>query len=57
MVTCEVKYDNNARGIFYGGQTLSGVVEINNDKIRKIRGLSLRIEGFAKVTAEILSMT
>lgn len=50
MVHCEVKFDNNPQGIFYSGQALSGVVELNNDKARKIRGLSLRIEGFAKVS-------
>lgn len=49
MAKCEVKFDNNPNGIFYSGQTLSGVVELTNEKSRKIRGLSLRIEGFAKV--------
>lgn len=49
MVQCEVKYNNNPNGVYYSGQTLSGVIELHNDKPRKIRGLSLRIEGFAKV--------
>lgn len=49
MARCEVKFDNNPHGIYYSGQVLSGFVEITNDKARKIRGLSLRIEGFAKV--------
>lgn len=49
MVQCEVKFDNNPQGIYYSGQTLSGIVELNNEKARKIRGLSLRIEGLAKV--------
>lgn len=49
MVICEVKFDNNPNGVYYSGQTLSGVVEITNDKLRKIRALTLRIEGYAKV--------
>jgi Arrestin (or S-antigen), N-terminal domain len=49
MVLCEIKFDNNPQGIYYAGQTLSGVVELNNEKSRNVRGLSLRIEGFAKV--------
>lgn len=48
-MNCEVKFDHNPQGIYYSGHTMSGVVELNNDKVRKIRGVSLRIEGFAKV--------
>lgn len=53
MAKCEVKFDNNPNGIYYSGQTLSGIVELTNEKVRKIRGLSLRIEGFAKVSPEL----
>ena len=49
MAKCEIKFDNNHNGVYYSGQVLSGFVEFNNEKSRKIRGLSLRIEGFAKV--------
>lgn len=49
MVNCEVKFENNPDGVYYSGQTLSGVVEITNDKHRKLRAVTLRIEGFAKV--------
>lgn len=49
MVKCDIKFDNNTQGIYYTGQSLSGIVELNNDKTRNIRGLSLRVEGFAKV--------
>lgn len=52
MVNCELKFDNNPNGIYYSGQTLSGVVEFYNEKTRKIRGVSLRIEGLAKVRTQ-----
>jgi hypothetical protein len=53
MVQCNIVFDNNTQGIYYSGQTLSGVVELNNEKARNIRGLSLRIEGFAKVIKKL----
>lgn len=49
MVICNIKYDNNQQGIYYSGQTLSGVIEINNEKNRDIKGVTLKIEGYAKV--------
>lgn len=49
MVQCEIKYDNNPNGIYFSGQTLSGVIEMKNERSRKIRALTLRIEGYAKV--------
>lgn len=49
MVFCEVKFDGNPNGVYYSGQTLCGVIEITNDKPRKIKALTLRIEGYAKV--------
>ncbi|CAG9804950.1 unnamed protein product [Chironomus riparius] len=49
VVNCEVKFDNNPNAIFFAGQTLSGVVELTIDKPKKIRGLVLKIEGYAKV--------
>ncbi|CRK98591.1 CLUMA_CG012198, isoform A [Clunio marinus] len=48
MVKCVVKYDNNPNGIYYSGQSLSGIIEFENEKTRNVRGVSLRIEGFAK---------
>ncbi len=50
MPTCYVDYENNPNGIFYAGQQLKGIVKIDNDKKRSISGITLRIEGYAKVS-------
>lgn len=49
MPTCKILYDNNPNSIYYAGQTLSGVIKLDNEKKREIRGVTLRIEGFAQV--------
>ncbi|CAG9804949.1 unnamed protein product [Chironomus riparius] len=48
MVNCNISYDNNQQGIYFSGQTLSGAIEITNEKNRSIKGITLKIEGFAK---------
>lgn len=41
-VDCEIKFDNSeADGVFYSGQHLSGVVEINLKEKLKIQSKSL----------------
>lgn len=55
MPTCHINYDNNPNGIFYAGQTLSGVIQLNNDKRRDIRGVTLRIEGFSMVLKKLFT--
>lgn len=49
MPTCNIVFDNNPNGIYYAGQLLSGVIKLDNEKKREIRGITLRIEGFATV--------
>lgn len=48
MVTCNVTFDK-PNGVYFSGQTLGGFIELKNDKSRNIRGVSLKIEGCAKV--------
>lgn len=50
MVSCKVKYDNTISGVLCGGQILSGVVELYNDRSRMIHGLSLSVGGRAEVS-------
>ncbi|CAO1405630.1 unnamed protein product [Diamesa tonsa] len=47
MAKCTISFDNNENGIFYAGQTLSGSIELNTDKVRKTKGVCLKIEGYA----------
>lgn len=49
MVQIFVNFTNNPHGVYYSGQNLSGEIEINNEKTRKIRCITMEIEGFAEV--------
>lgn len=41
-INYEIVFDNNAYGVFYGGQTMSGAVKLVLEKPKKIRGWSLK---------------
>lgn len=49
MVQINVNFTNNPQGVYYSGQALSGEIEINNEKSRSIRNVSMEIQGFAEV--------
>lgn len=50
MVQCNIIFDNsNTHGVYFSGQTVSGAVEILNEKKRNIKAVTLKIEGYAKV--------
>jgi hypothetical protein len=46
---CDIKFDNNPYGIFFAGQTVSGTIELTLGKPKKVRGISVKISGHAKV--------
>lgn len=48
VVKCELHFIDNPLGIYYAGQTVSGRVEIDVDKPKKIRGICLHVNGYAR---------
>ncbi|XP_053669697.1 arrestin domain-containing protein 3-like [Anopheles nili] len=48
-VKCDVLFENNSSGIFTAGDRVTGVVELQLNKIKKVRGVSLIISGFSSV--------
>lgn len=47
-VKFQITFDDNYYGIYYAGQMITGRVELTLDKIKKVKGISLKISGFAK---------
>lgn len=48
VVKCELHFLDNPIGIYFAGQTVQGRVELHLDEPKKIRGICLKIIGFAK---------
>lgn len=49
MPSCIINFQNSNKAIFYSGQSVSGLIQLNNDKKRFIQGVTLIIEGYALV--------
>ncbi|XP_017140076.1 arrestin domain-containing protein 3 [Drosophila miranda] len=48
MVICEIQFNNNAQGIYYAGQVISGQVVIKTDKVKQVKAVVLKIKGYAE---------
>ncbi|XP_034665283.1 arrestin domain-containing protein 2 [Drosophila subobscura] len=48
MVICEIQFNNNAQGIYYAGQVISGQVVIQTDKVKQVKAVVLKIKGYAE---------
>lgn len=38
VVTCEIEFDNNPHGTYFGGQVMTGRVTIKSDKMKLVKG-------------------
>ncbi|XP_030374761.1 arrestin domain-containing protein 3-like [Scaptodrosophila lebanonensis] len=47
-VTCEIEFDDNPRGTYFAGQTLSGRVILTTNKVKHVKAISLTINGHAE---------
>lgn len=56
MISCKVNY-KNFHGPFKSGQRMALVVKLINDKTKKIKRISLRLEGSSKVRKKIIEQT
>lgn len=43
-----IHFDGNEQNVYYSGETVSGTVEIEFQKVKKVRGISFQIIGFAR---------
>ncbi|KAH8374749.1 arrestin domain-containing protein 3 [Drosophila serrata] len=47
-VTCEIDFDNNPHGTYFGGQVVSGRVTLRLDKVKLVKAVTLNITGYAE---------
>lgn len=48
VVTCQIVFDQNSHGTYFAGESVSGSILLTTDKIKRIKGLVLKINGFAQ---------
>jgi len=45
-VTCEIDFDNNPHGTYFGGQVLTGRVTLKLDKMKLVKGEGVHLGYF-----------
>ncbi|XP_055854599.1 arrestin domain-containing protein 17 isoform X1 [Episyrphus balteatus] len=48
-IECLISFDHNPQGVYYSGQELSGVVELNVETTKRIKAIHITVSGYAKV--------
>ncbi|KAH8250411.1 arrestin domain-containing protein 3 [Drosophila bipectinata] len=48
VVTCEIEFDNNPHGTYFGGQVMTGRVTIKSDKMKLVKAITLHVTGNAE---------
>ncbi|XP_050074789.1 arrestin domain-containing protein 17-like [Anopheles maculipalpis] len=46
---CTISFDDNFHGVFFAGQKFTGTVDIDLPKTKKVKGISLKVTGLARV--------
>ncbi|XP_013118304.1 arrestin domain-containing protein 17 [Stomoxys calcitrans] len=47
VVTCEIQFENNPEGCYFGGQVMTGKIVLSADKVKQVKAVVLKIRGFA----------
>ncbi|KAH8369097.1 hypothetical protein KR009_000918 [Drosophila setifemur] len=47
-IICQILFDNNDQGVYYAGQTISGLVTLNTDKAYQIKAILMKVKGYAE---------
>ncbi|BFF89512.1 arrestin domain-containing protein 17 [Drosophila madeirensis] len=47
-IICQILFHNNTHGVYYAGQTIFGQVTLSTDTLRQVKGIFLKVRGFAE---------
>ncbi|KAH8304948.1 hypothetical protein KR018_011664 [Drosophila ironensis] len=47
-IICQIVFHNNTHGVYYAGQTIAGQVTLSTDKVYQIKGIRLKVKGYAE---------
>ncbi|XP_005176214.1 arrestin domain-containing protein 17 [Musca domestica] len=47
VVNCDIQFENNPQGCFFAGQVLTGKIVLSADKVKQVKAVVLKINGYA----------